>query len=162
MTHHSKIQDDLRCPKCAGHSTESVVIAYAQSTRTGSSGYETLSLLGEQIAPPNEKDEKFWPGVVVCAAAAIALTKLPSVLNQLDIDALQNLSPFSWPVAALSCVVGWSAGLVLAVPAIRYNTHVLPGLLAEWGKGMVCKRCGHRWQRDSLESDTAQELGRGA
>ena len=162
MSHDNRIKDEMRCPECGSASTESVVIAYAKSARTGTSGYETVSLFGEQIAPPEERDEKFWPSVAVCVAAIIALFKLPGTLNQLEIEALQNLSVLSWPVVLLSCVVGWLVGLIFVIPAIRYNVHVLPGLTAEWEKGMACRRCGHRWQRDSLEGNTVQERGHSA
>lgn len=146
--HQSVNEDDgYRCPQCQSHSTQSICLAYKQAVRTGYSGYESVSQFAEEIAPPKPKDDIFGPSIVACATAVIALWQLPAILDRAGVDTLTGLSPFSWPILALSCICGWIIGAIFAFPAIRYNAITLPPILREWRKGMICKRCSHRWQR---------------
>ncbi len=135
---------EYQCPRCGSQSTQSVVVAYENAARSSESGFKSISVHGERIAPPQTRDEKFVPGLVCCAAAAFALWKLPGLLAQTKITALQNLTLVDWPVVVLSCAVGWAAGLLFAMPAILHNVRI-EGEIEKWGRGIICKRCAYRW-----------------
>lgn len=147
MHQYQNTGDSFRCPRCRSHSTQSTAVAYKQAVRTGHSGYQSTSQFADEIAPPPAKDDSFLPSLIACGAAVFAFLKLPDLLDSAGISSLEGLSPFSWPILALSCVCGWVVGLLFAIPAIRYNAFTLPPILREWQKGMICKRCSHRWQR---------------
>lgn len=149
-------EDGFRCPQCGSYSTQSVAMAYKQAVRTGHSGHQSTSQFADEIAPPPAKDGSSYPSLIACATAIFAFLELPGLLDSAGIGALEGLSPFSWPILALSCVCGWVVGLLFAIPAIRYNAFTLPPILREWQKGMICKRCFHRWQR--LSSPELGEL----
>ncbi len=142
MEKHTENTSNYRCPRCGSHSGQSVALAHAQSVRVGHSGLETISRFGESIAPPPERDEKLVPGVVACFAAGISLFKSPDLLHATGLPFFANLSPFSWKVALVSCVFGWTVGLLIAIPRVRYNVHELPALLRDWESQMLCRRCG--------------------
>ena len=143
---------NLSCPECGSNSTQSISIAYARSVRTSDSGYESISAYGKCIAPPQERDEKVRPTFVACVTAAVCLLLLANLLNQSGIHAISNLSTFSWPVILGSCAIGWIVGLLDALPAIRYDVQVWPGLYEEWAEQMVCNRCFGIWSRRPADS----------
>ena len=161
MSRTRSYNDKLHCPSCGSHATQSVPTAYSQSVRSGSSGFTSISMRGESLAPPPEKDDTVLPGVAACVTAAITLFALPALFRNSEITALQGLSLFSWPVLLASCVIGWVSGLLLAIPAISYNVKVRPRLQATWEAGMVCNRCSYQWQRAMPKDDDIERLSRG-
>ncbi len=137
---------EMQCPSCRSHSTQTIEVAYAQAVRVGDSGRETVSRFAQSLAPPPERDEKFVPGLVACAVLGVSFITLPEILNRTGIPALSNLPHLSWKIAAMGCTAGWIVGLLIAIPRIRFNVMKLPKLLEQWRNQAVCRRCGHRWQ----------------
>ena len=152
MSSTGSTDTNLSCPDCGSNYTQSISIAYARSVRTSDSGYKSISDYGKSIAPPQERDEKVRPTVVAFFTAAVCLLLLADLLDQTGIPAISNLSTFSWPVILGSCAIGWIVGLLDALPAIRYNVEVWPGLCEEWAEKMVCNRCFGIWSRRFTDS----------
>lgn len=157
MKRSHRTNQDMQCPNCKGHNTQSIAIAYSQSVRTGDTGRQTISEFGQGLAPPMAKDEKLVPGIIACVVLGVCLFTLPDLLNRTGIPALTDLSVVNWKVAAISCLAAWTVGLLVAIPRIRYNVMELPSLLDEWERDAICRRCGHRWQ--SLSSPKSDKHG---
>lgn len=151
MSSAGSTDTNLSCPECSSNYTQSISIAYARSIRISDSGYESITAYGRSIAPPQERDERVRPTVVACFTATVCLLFLADLFNQSGIPAISNLSTFSWPVILGSCAIGWTAGLLDALPAIRYNVHVWPDLCAKWEDQMVCNRCFSIWSRSRAD-----------
>ncbi len=98
MSPTGSMHRNLSCPECGSNYTQSIAIAYARSVRTSDSGYESISVFGKSIAPPQERDEKVRPTIVACFTAAICLLLLPDLFDRSGIQFLLGLRWFNWPV----------------------------------------------------------------
>ena len=137
----------MQCPRCGSYHTQSVKIAYTQAVRTGESGYTTISDFGRSIAPPPPSGA-IWIPIGLAAFTAVALMAvLPEIHRLVPLGWLQHLSSFGLPVLIVSILVGILAGLwagaKLYIPIeISHRDE-----LRRWARGVVCRRCGHRFRR---------------
>lgn len=137
----------MQCPQCRSRYTQSVKIAYAQSVRISGNGYQSISEFGKNLEPPPPRSE-FGPFFVVAMlVTSAAMMLLPSLFELVDIKWLSGVSSFDWPVVIASVVLGLIAGTRSAVTAAVHNASVHAGEMREWKRGVVCRRCGHRFRR---------------
>ncbi len=137
----------MQCPRCVSHNTQSAKMGYSQSVRTGYNGTQTISEYGKTLEPPEplcELGTFFATGVFVTMVSLFLIPNLPVVV---DFAWAQGLSVFDWPVIVVSVVIGIVAGLRSAVSASTYNTSIFQPEMQGWERGVVCRRCGHRFSR---------------
>ena len=139
--------DNHSCERCGSHNTQPVPLAYSQTVRVGYSGRETVSRYGQDLAPPERKDDLFLPSIVACTVTAAVVFTGPAVCGMLGFTCFSDTAIFDLKRIAIGIPLGWAVGLALAIPAIKFNSWKLPALLARWEAEVVCKRCGHRWRR---------------
>ena len=137
----------MQCPKCKSQYTQSVETAYSQAVRTGETGYQSISEFGRSMEPPEPRSEVGVPFATAFFVAGTLMMLLPGLHSVLPFEWLEGLSPFDTPVVIVSLVVGLIVGFWSAVSAGVYNASVYRGEMKTWAKGVVCRRCGHRFRR---------------
>jgi len=137
----------MQCPRCKSRYTQSVKMAYSQSVRTGDSGYQSISEFGKTLEPPPSRSEFGAFFVVAIMVTCATMILLPSLSEVVEIKWLSGISTFDWPVVVASVVLGLIAGARSAIAAAVHNASVHAGEMREWKRGVVCRRCGHRFQR---------------
>ena len=133
--------DPFRCPSCDSSNTQLLKQAYQQALRHGQT-FDSISELGERIAPPQPKDERFFPSIAALATCIACLFVLDDLIASLFPATPENLTALDWELLLPSVVIGWTIGLAIAIPRVRFNVHVLPEMLEQWEKTAICKRCG--------------------
>lgn len=139
----------MQCPRCRSRYTQSVKMAYTQSVRTGDNGYQSVSEFGKNLEPPPPRSEVAAFFVVAMLVTSAAIILLPALFELVEIKWLRGVSPFDWPVLVASMVLGLVAGARSAIAAAVYNASVHDGEMREWKRGVVCRRCGHRFRRSA-------------
>ena len=126
------------CPRCASHKWQSLRLAHQQAVRTAESGYETVSKLGERVAPPERRSLIIGPlvtGLWLASGAWLALMfLLPDSWNS---DTWFNPGRLLIVVAAF--LIGGAVQLALS---LRFNAREWPRLAKIWRAARVCRRCG--------------------
>lgn len=122
-------------------------MAYSQAVRTGESGYTTISEFGRSLEPPAPRSEIGIPMGIALGVACTSMMFLPALHTAVPLAWLQGLSPFDTPVIGVSIVLGLLAGFRSAVSALAHNESVHRGEMRKWGRGVVCRRCGHRFSQ---------------
>ena len=137
----------MQCPRCRSHYTQSVDMAYSQAIRTGESGYTTISEFGRSLEPPEPRSEAAYPLAVTLAVGIVSMVSLPALANELPFEWLEGTTSFDVPVVVASVLLGLVAGVWSADSAMAYNMSVHSDEMDEWERGVVCRRCGHRFGR---------------
>lgn len=139
--------ESMRCPQCKSRQTQTVKTAYSQSVRTDESGYQSISEFGKTLEPPPRRSQlaAFFSVAMLVTSAAMIL--LPSASELIQVKWLGGLSSFDWPVVVASIVLGLVAGERSAISAGVHNAIVHRGEMREWNRGVVCRRCDHRFTR---------------
>ena len=137
----------MRCPRCRSHYTQSVDMAYSQAIRTGESGYTTISEFGRSLEPPEPRSEAAYPLAVTLAVGIVSMVSLPALANELPFEWLEGMTSFDVPVVVASVLLGLVAGVWSADSAMAYNMSIHSDEMDEWERGVVCRRCGHRFGR---------------
>ena len=137
----------MQCPRCRSHYTQSVDMAYSQAIRTGESGYTTISEFGRSLEPPAPRSEVGYPLAVTLAVGIVSMVSLPALANELPFEWLEGMTSFDVPVVIASVLLGLVAGVWSAASAMAYNMSVHSDEIDEWERGVVCRRCGHRFGR---------------
>ena len=137
----------MQCPRCRSHYTQSVDMAYSQAIRTGESGYTTISEFGRSLEPPEPRSEAAYPLAVTLAVGIVSMVSLPALANELPFEWLEGMTSFDVPVVVASVLLGLVAGVWSAASAMAYNMSVHSDEMDEWERGVVCRRCGHRFGR---------------
>ena len=139
--------ESMQCPKCSSHNTQSVSVAHQQSIRTGYNGYQSISEFGKALEPPPPRSAFLYP---------LGVAYMVGVFTFLGLAELSALIGKIWPTLAswlyshpfiASAIVGAVAGLMVSVSAIEFNAGVHKHEMSRWGRGVVCKRCGHRFSK---------------
>lgn len=147
----------MQCPKCRSHNTQSVSVAHKQSVRTGDNGYQSISEFGRGLEPPPPRSEFAFPlgiaymiGFLMFFSSSELARKigvwLPTIADFI------NRRPFIF-----STCVGLLAGLIVSISAIGFNVSTHRNQMDEWSKGIVCRRCGHRFSRGPLNGTPGQD-----
>jgi len=139
----------MLCPRCKSHNTQSVKTAYWQSIRTGDRGYQSISEFGKSLKPPQARSEIGAFFVVAMMVASAAIILLPALSEVIDVKWLRGISSFDWPVVTVSIALGILAGFRSAVSAAVHNASVHRGEMRSWSRGVICRRCGHRFRRSA-------------
>ena len=137
----------MQCPRCQSRYTQSVEMAYSQSLRTGESGYTTISEFGRSLEPPAPRSEIGYPLALTLAAGIVSMASLPALGEPLPFDWLDGMTSFDAPVIVVSILLGLAAGTWSAASAMAYNMTIHSDEMEDWGQGVVCRRCGHRFRR---------------
>jgi DNA-directed RNA polymerase subunit RPC12/RpoP len=137
----------MQCPRCRSQYTQSVEMAYSQAIRTGESGYTTISEFGRSLEPPAPRSEVGYPLAVTLAVGLISMVSLPALGEQLPFEWSAGMTSFDVPVVIASVLLGLVAGVWSAASAMAYNMSVHSDEIDEWERGVVCRRCGHRFGR---------------
>ena len=137
----------MQCPRCRSHYTQSVDMAYSQAIRTGESGYTTISEFGRSLEPPEPRSEAAYPLALTLAVGIVSMVSLPALANELPFEWLEGTTSFDVPVVVASVLLGLVAGVWSAASAMAYNMSVHSDEMDEWERGVVCRRCGHRFGR---------------
>lgn len=137
----------MQCPRCRSHYTQSVDMAYSQAIRTGESGYTTISEFGRSLEPPEPRSEAAYPLAVTLAVGIVSMVSLPALANELPFEWLEGMTSFDVPVVVASVLLGLVAGVWSADSAMAYNMSIHSDEMDEWERGVVCRRCGHRFGR---------------
>ena len=137
----------MQCPRCRSHYTQSVDMAYSQAIRTGESGYTTISEFGRSLEPPEPRSEAAYPLALTLAVGIVSMVSLPALANELPFEWLEGMTSFDVPVVVASVLLGLVAGVWSAASAMAYNMSVHSDEMDEWERGVVCRRCGHRFGR---------------
>ena len=116
--------NSMQCPRCQGHYTQSVKMAYSQSVRTGESGYTTISEFGKSLAPPTRESEIGVPIVLMLFVSILAMILIPILGEKLPFEALHGLYSFDTPVILLSVGLGAIVGLRSALSALVFNRSI--------------------------------------
>ena len=135
----------MQCPRCRSHYTQSVDMAYSQAIRTGESGYTTISEFGRSLEPPEPRSEAAYPLALTLAVGIVSMVSLPALANELPFEWLEGMTSFDVPVVVASVLLGLVAGVWSAASAMAYNMSVHSDEMDEWERGVVCRRCGHRF-----------------
>ncbi len=135
----------MQCPRCRSHHTQSVEMAYSQAIRTGESGYTTISEFGRSLEPPEPRSEIGYPLALTLAIGIVSMVSLPALGTQLPFEWLDGLAPFDVPVVVVSILLGLVAGVWSAAAAMAYNMTTHSDEMDDWGRGVVCRRCGERF-----------------
>ena len=146
----------MQCPRCRSHYTQSVDMAYSQAIRTGESGYTTISEFGRSMEPPEPRSEVGYPMALTLAVGLISMVSLPALCEQLPFERLEGMTSFDVPVVAVSGLLGLVAGVWSAASAMAYNISFHSEEMDEWARGVVCRRCGHRFGRKKTGSSPSQ------
>ena len=139
--------NSMQCPGCRSHYTQSVGMAYSQAIRTGESGYTTISEFGRSLEPPAPRSEVGYPLAVTLAVGLISMVSLPALGEQLPFEWSAGMTSFDVPVVIASVLLGLVAGVWSAASAMAYNMSVHSDEIDVWERGVVCRRCGHRFGR---------------
>lgn len=137
----------MQCPRCKSQYTQSVETAYSQAVRTGETGYQSISEFGRSMEPPEPRSEVGVPLATAFFAAGILMMLMPGLHTVLPFKWLEGLSSFDTSVIVVSLAVGLIVGFWSAVSAGVYNASVHHGEMRTWARGVVCRRCGHRFTR---------------
>ncbi len=137
----------MQCPRCRSHYTQSVETAYSQSIRTGESGYTTISEFGRSLEPPAPRSEFGYPLALTLAVGFVSMASLPALGEQLPFEWLDGMTSFDTPVIVVSILLGLAAGIWSAASAMAYNMTIHSDEMDNWGRGVVCRRCGKRFRR---------------
>ena len=135
----------MQCPRCHSHYTQSVEMAYSQSVRTGESGYTTISEFGKSLAPPMPESELGVPIMMLFFIGAFTMALIPVLGEKLPFEALHGLSSFDIPVVLVSVGLGAIVGFRSALSALVYNRSIYKSQMDNWGREVICRRCGHRF-----------------
>ena len=122
-------------------------MAYSQAIRTGESGYTTISEFGRSLEPPAPRSEIGVPTGVAFGVACASMMLLPTLQKVFPFAWLEGLSSFDPPVVVVSIVLGVIAWFRFAVSALVHNDSLHRGEMNKWARGVVCRRCGHRFKR---------------
>ena len=137
----------MQCPRCYSRYTQSVEMAYSQSVRTGESGYTSISEFGRSLEPPEPRSEVGYPLAVTLAVGIISAMSLPELAERLPFMSFAEMTPFDTPVVVTSILLGLVAGVWSAGSAMAHNMSVHSDEMDQWARGVVCRRCGHRFKR---------------
>lgn len=140
-------RQSMQCPRCKSHDTQAVETAYSQAVRTGESGYQSISEFGRSMEPPEARSAAGVPLATALWVAGALMMLLPGLHAVLPFDWLEGLSSFDRPVVVVSLVAGLIAGFSSAVSAGVHNASVHRSEMRTWARGVVCRRCGHRFKR---------------
>ena len=121
-------------------------MAYSQAIRTGESGYTTISEFGRLLEPPAPRSEIGYPLALTLAVAIVSMASLPALGEQLPFEWSDGMTSFDTPVIVVSILLGMVAGVWSAASAMAYNMTIHSDEIDDWGRGVVCRRCGHRFQ----------------
>ena len=145
MTNQRKNIHSMQCPECGSHNTQSVSLAHSQSVRTSANGYQSISEFGKKLEPPAPRSEfgvPFGVGYVVGVSFFFFVPEVSSWIVGW------------WPTGGIwlrdhpfiaSGSIGAVAWLYSLASAIGFNSSVHQKEMNSWGKGIVCRRCGHRF-----------------
>ena len=75
------------------------------------------------------------------------MASLPALGEQLPFKWLDGMTSFDAPVIVVSILLGLVAGVWSAASAMAYNMTIHSDEMDNWGRGVVCRRCGHRFRR---------------
>ena len=139
--------NSMQCPRCHSGYTQSVEVAYSQAVRTGETGHTTISEFGRSMEPPAPRNTIGGALAATFMVTVISMMSLPALAEFLGIGRFAALSTFDTPVVVTSLVVGLVAGFRSAVSAYIYNVSIHRGEMQHWGRGVICRRCGHRFRR---------------
>ena len=139
--------NSMQCPRCRSQYTQSIEMAYSQAIRTGESGYTTISEFGRSLEPPEPRSEAAYPLAVTLAVGIVSMVSLPALANELPFEWLEGMTSFDVPVVVASVLLGLVAGVWSADSAMAYNMSIHSDEMDEWERGVVCRRCGHRFGR---------------
>ena len=141
-----------RCDRCGSSNWQGVKIAFNQSVRRTTGGYESVSRFGESIAPPPKRSLFSGPLFSATGLSCGTLLFLPAIREN-DLSSAfmpaRIMEPFSFKFALL---VGAVVFFVQFAAAVRYNAIYWPAKHTEWSGGRVCRSCGHRF-RPSGDTD---------
>ena len=141
------VAKSMQCPRCYSRYTQSVETAYLQSVRTGESGYTSISEFGRSLEPPEARSEVGYPLAVTLAVGIISAMSLPELAERLPFKSFAEMTPFDTPVVVTSILLGLVAGVWSAGSAMAHNLSVHSDEMDQWARGVVCRRCGHRFKR---------------
>jgi hypothetical protein len=137
----------MQCPECGSHNTQSLEIVYAQSVRTGYNGHQTISELGESVAPPAPDSEVLFPLAVGVAVSVVSVFSLPALLSAIPAEWGQELMPYDSPIVSVGLVLGALVARSMRRLAIEMNKHYFDKDYDRWQRGILCRRCGHQFTR---------------
>lgn len=139
--------NSMQCPKCYSHNTQSVSVAYGQSIRIGETGYRSVSEFGRELEPPQGRSEFGIPLVVAVNVFGLAVLSLPDMLAVTGISWLMGLKISSWLNLVASGAIAILVGVRVASSAFLHNMTKHRTEMRSWRRGVVCRRCGHRFRR---------------
>ena len=139
----------MQCPECGSHNTQSLEVVYAQSVRTGYNGHQTISELGESVAPPTPDSEVLFPLAVGVMVTIVSAFSLPALLSTIPVEWGQGLMPYDTPVAAIGVALGAIVARSTRAMAIETNRHYFEKDYDRWCRSVLCRRCGHQFRRRS-------------
>lgn len=122
-------------------------MAYSQAIRTGESGYTTISKFGRSLEPPAPRSEIGYPLALTLAVGIVSMASLPALGEQLPFEWFDGMTSFDAPVVVVSILLGLVAGVWSAASAMAYNMTIHSDEMDDWGRGVVCRRCGKRFRR---------------
>ena len=135
----------MRCPECGSHYTQSVSVAYSQSVRTGYNGQQTISEFGRELEPPEAQSEFLVPLGLAATAFFFTYVFFPREISWLDQAWLHTIITSFWGRFGISAGVALVILVFLSGTAISYNMTVHASDMKEWGREMICRRCGERF-----------------
>lgn len=145
MTDNRERFHSMQCSKCRSHNTQSVSVAHSQSIRTGYNGHQTISEFGRDLEPPAAQSVFGFPLLATINIFGLAVFLLPGALEATRIQWLQGLLVLSWQNLAICGFLALYVGFRLAISAVRHNMDVHSQDMSSWKRGVICKRCGHRF-----------------
>lgn len=137
----------MQCPECGSHYTQAVPLAYRQSIRTGYNGHQSISEFGQELEPPQARSEVLVPMLYAVALFGVTFVLLPTEITWLDLGWSQQLSTSTLGRLGIAGVAAISLLVYLSARAIADNLTGHAGEMHHWERGVVCRRCGHRFRR---------------
>ncbi len=147
MSNQHQKYGNMQCPNCGSHNTQSVSVAHQQSIRTGYNGYQSISAFGKDLEPPPPKSAFLYPLGVAYMVGVFTFFGLSEISTRLE-ESWPTLASWfgSHPIIA-SAIVGVIAGALVSLSAMGFNASTHRRQLNRWSKGVVCRRCGHRFNK---------------
>lgn len=137
----------MQCPECGSHYTQAVPLAYRQSVRTGHNGHQSISEFGQELEPPQARSEVLVPMIYAVALFGVTFVLLPAEITWFDLGWPQQLLTSTLGRFGIAGMAAFSLLVYLSACAIADNLTGHAREMDDWGRTVVCRRCGTQFSR---------------
>lgn len=147
MSNQNRKHGNMQCPECGSYNTQAVSVAHSQSIRIGYNGSQSISEFGKELEPPPPRSTFVVPLGAAYMAGFLTFFGLADISARIG---------DSWPTVAswlsshpfiASAIVAVVAGARVSLSAMDFNAGTHRKEMNRWSRGVICRRCGHRFNR---------------